>query len=222
MTGDMLMPFALVATLAAALLAMAHIARVDMKTFEIDFAACALLALTGLAAAVVTWNGGNRFGAITDALIAGSVCAAATALVWYVKRSCLGRGDIVLVGTMGAVAGTAFVPHVMTLFLVLTAATSAVYSRRRDKPLFKSAFPAALPGMAALAPVFAWRHMAGFMTLWDGTANPALALAPPALIAGGIGLTAGCILGLSGENRNPRWSDPWDEAQRAGWRRSRR
>ena len=139
------------------------ILREDMLAFEISFAGCGVLTLSGLGLAAA---GGGLTG-VVDGLIAGAVAGIATGIVHVVMPARLGRGDIVLVASMGAVTGTALMPVLMVLFLAFCALTSGVYSLRRGKRLFRSAFPAALPAMTALLPVLVWRHSRQVpLTLW--------------------------------------------------------
>ena len=139
------------------------ILREDVETFEISFAGCGVLTLSGLGLAAA----GSGLAGIVDGLIAGAVAGIATGLVHGFMPARLGRGDIVLVASMGAVTGTALMPVLMVIFLVLCAVTSGFYSLRRGKRLFRSAFPAALLAMTALLPVLVWRHTSQVpLTLW--------------------------------------------------------
>ena len=130
------------------------ILREDMATFEISFAACGVLTLSGLGLAAA----GGGLACVVDGLIAGAVAGSATAIIHVVMPARLGRGDIVLLASMGAVTGTTLMPVLMVIFLAFCVLTSGVYSLRRGKRLFRSAFPAALPAMTALLPVLVWRH----------------------------------------------------------------
>lgn len=156
---------ALWASLAVAFIAMVQIVRVDLLMLEISFGGCAALVLSGLAAAMLA----DGPSAATDSLLAGTIAAAVAALVRVLRPARLGRGDIVLLGAMGAAAGTALMPVLMVLFLLFCVVTAAAYSLHRGKRLFRSAFPAALPGMAALAPVLSWRHASSLLALPPAT-----------------------------------------------------
>ena len=151
------------------------ILREDVLAFEISFAGCGVLTLSGLGLAAA----GGGLAGVVDGLIAGAVAGMATGLVHVVMPARLGRGDIVLVASMGAVTGTALMPVLMVLFLAFCALTSGVYSLRRGKRLFRSAFPAALPAMFALVPVMVWRH-------WQTFTQPSGLLSVPAHIFPGV------------------------------------
>ena len=165
------------------------ILRWDMLAFEISFAGCGVLTLSGLGLAAA---GGGLTG-VVDGLIAGAVAGIATGIVHVFMPARLGRGDIVLVASMGAVTGTALMPVLMVIFLAFCAVTSGVYSLRRGKRLFRSAFPAALPAMAALVPVLIWRHSRQVpLTLWETFEHgPAVFLTVPATVFPGLAGLAG-------------------------------
>ena len=160
------------------------ILRWDMLAFEISFAGCGVLTLSGLGLAAA----GGGLAGVVDGLIAGAVAGITTGIVHVVMPARLGRGDIVLVASMGAVTGTALMPVLMMVFLGLCALTSGVYSLRRGKRLFRSAFPAALPAMAALVPVLVWRHSRQVpLTFWTSFEHgPPLFMTVPGTIFPGL------------------------------------
>ena len=165
------------------------ILRWDMLAFEISFAGCGVLTLSGLGLAAA----GGGLAGVVDGLIAGAVAGIATGIVHILMPARLGRGDIVLVASMGAVTGTTLMPVLMVIFLAFCAVTSGVYSLRRGKRLFRSAFPAALPAMAALVPVLIWRHSRQVpLTLWETFEHgPAVLQTVPATIFPGLAGLAG-------------------------------
>ncbi len=137
----------------AALCAMVMVARIDCRRFEIDPLWLAILALSGTGAVLLA-EGARAFpGSLVCAALAGSV----TALVRYLRPGRIGQGDIGLLAVMGLIAGPDLLPLVLAVFVIFVLLTSAAWSRARGKRLFRSMIPAALPAMAALAPVFLWR-----------------------------------------------------------------
>ncbi|WP_419738597.1 hypothetical protein [Ruegeria sp.] len=155
--------------LTLALLASARILLVDVRRFEIDLAASAILALAGLTAAGVTAG----VAGVTDGLnVALSVGGVTAGFVWL-RPGRIGQGDVALLATMGAVAGSGHMVLMMALFLAGCVITSALYSIRRGKRLFGSAFPAALPGMVAGTGTLIWRYGPAFTSSPDPLPVPA-------------------------------------------------
>ena len=141
------------------LVAMAGVAWIDVRQFEIHPGL--LLAAVATALAVIVLLEGvvaMSWSAVAGALLGGTAFIAAS--LWPDR---MGQGDIGLLGCLGVVGGPEFLPVLLLLFVVLAALTSAAYSLARGKPLFRSMFPAALPAMAAAAPVFTVRVGGG---LW--------------------------------------------------------
>ncbi len=137
----------------AALCAMVMVARIDCRCFEINPLWLGILALSGTSAILLA-EGLRAFpGSLASAALAGGV----TALVRYLRPGRIGQGDIGLLAAMGLLAGPDLLPLVLGLFVIFVLLTSAAWSRARGKRLFGSMIPAALPAMAALAPVFLWR-----------------------------------------------------------------
>ncbi len=171
----------------AALCAMAMVARIDCQRFEIDPLWLGILTLSGTGAILLA-EGARAFpGSLAAAALAGGV----TVFVRYLRPGRIGQGDIGLLAVMGLLAGPHFLPLVLGLFLIFALLTSAAWSRARGKRLFRSMIPAALPAMAALAPVFLWRIATG---VWP--ALSAQGRAPDLLSAETLVLVVSLALGL--------------------------
>ena len=138
---------------AISMFAMAGVAWIDVRQFEIHPglllaviapALAAIVLLEGLAALSWSAAAGALFGGI--AFIAASL--------WPGR---IGQGDVGLLGSLGVVGGPELLPILLLLFAVFAVLTSAAYSLARGKRLFRSMIPAALPAMGAAVPVFAAR-----------------------------------------------------------------
>ncbi|MYE03278.1 MAG: hypothetical protein F4Y03_18790 [Alphaproteobacteria bacterium] len=115
------------------------------------------------------------------------------------RRGCaggrIGQGDVGLFAVLGLVAGPELLPPVLGLSAVFCLAACIAYGLARGKrPAFRSAIPAALPCMAALAPVFAWRVMSG---IGPEAVPPNVGSAAAAALSGlaflSVGLLAGAL-----------------------------
>ena len=115
----------------------------DAKHFEIDIPAIIAVGICLLAIRVL--QGANPLNNIMAAII--MLCIAA--LVHRLYHKGFGFGDYYLFAVMGLCSGLNLILLLVTANIFFAAITSACYSNARGKPLFKSAFPAAIPGVAA-------------------------------------------------------------------------
>lgn len=138
---------------AIAVMAMATMAWVDIRSFEID--PIALVAVL-LASAAAIYLAEGLEGLSTSFLVAVFTAGIAALALWM-RPAAIGQGDIGLFGALGLIGGMAYLPLLLVLMLVFASMTSASYSLTRGKRLFRSMFPAALPAMAAAIPIFVTR-----------------------------------------------------------------
>ncbi len=128
----------------------------------------------------------------------------------------IGRGDIMLFAVVGLVAGPVLLTPVLCLAVAFYLASCAAYGLARGKRplrLFRHMVPAALPFMAALAPVFAWRVASGIRPDLVAPAEHwavAIALAGTLALSGGLLAAAlpmavrrRAMAGSSGDLRRP-------------------
>ena len=132
-----------------ALFAMFYVARHDCKTFEIHY----MMLFVATLAVLPVIAAAEGMLALPGTLFTGIIYGGMTWIAQQLRPGKIGMGDIPLIGFISLVSG----PHIMipafVILLILSTITSAAYSIRRGKRLFKSMFPMALPGMltAALA-----------------------------------------------------------------------
>ena len=152
----------------SALFAMILVAWRDCISFEIDFA---LLGAAALAmASVILITAGPE--ALPGALVAAAIAATASWIAWRWKPGRLGLGDIRLMGFVGFAAGPDHAVPVLAALCLFCALTAACYSHIRGKKLFRSMFPAALPGMgAAVVTITAVAGRGSGAVRQDGTDN---------------------------------------------------
>ena len=124
---------------------MSCIAWHDCRTFEIDYILLLIATLLVLPVIVVA----EGVSALSGALVTAMICGGVTWLGQKFRPGKIGMGDIPLMGFIGLVAGPDNTFLVLVALVVFSALTSAAYSIRRGKRLFKSMFPMALPGMLA-------------------------------------------------------------------------
>lgn len=171
-----------------ALFAMARVACIDIRRLEIDPDWASLAAWAGLAAIIAVEGPDAWPEAVATAAVTGGVAWLAARL----RPGRIGQGDIGLFAVLGLLAGPDRILHVMGLVVAFCLAACGTYGLARGKRLFRSAIPAALPFMAALAPVFAWRIASASLP----DAVPAGAWSAVAVaLAGAVVLAAGLIAG---------------------------
>ncbi|MYH50281.1 MAG: hypothetical protein F4151_12325 [Gammaproteobacteria bacterium] len=138
-----------------ALSAMARIACIDIRSLEIDPDWAAFAGWAGLAAIVFVEGPSAWPGAIAVASVAGG----AAWLALRLRPGGIGQGDVALFALAGLVAGADLLAPVMGLLVGFSAVAAVAYGLARGKGgrALLHPVPAALPLMAALAPVFAWR-----------------------------------------------------------------
>lgn len=122
---------------------MLWIAYWDAKTFEINYEVLGIAPWCYVAFLIAT--NGNLISAIFGAAIMFAVAL----LIHRVFRRLMGMGDYALYAFMGLVAGVELLPFLVVANGVFSTITAALYSVQRGKRLFRSMFPAAVPGMAA-------------------------------------------------------------------------
>lgn len=117
----------------------------DAKYFEIDIPAIIALSICLLAIRVL--QGANPL----NNIVAGVIMLCIAALVHRLYHKGFGFGDYYLFAAMGICSGLNLILLLAAANILFAAITSASYSVARGKPLFRSAFPAAIPGVAAAA-----------------------------------------------------------------------
>ena len=166
----------------SALFAMILVAWRDCISFEIDFA---LLGAAALAmASVILITAGPE--ALPGALVAAAIAATASWIAWRWKPGRLGLGDIRLMGFVGFAAGPDHAVPVLAALCLFCALTAACYSHIRGKKLFRSMFPAALPGMGAAV-------LALILRLRDAGLAPFDRMEPTTRVISGGALALGLI-----------------------------
>ncbi|MXX87997.1 MAG: hypothetical protein F4213_18765 [Boseongicola sp. SB0677_bin_26] len=144
-----------------ALAAMARIACIDIRSLEIDPDWAAFAAWSGLAAIVFVEGPSAWPEAVAVAALAGGAA-------WGLARlrpGGIGQGDVALFALAGLVAGADLLAPVMGLLVAFGIVATVAYglARGKGRRLFLHPVPAALPLMAALMPVFAWRVVSGLL-----------------------------------------------------------
>ena len=127
-----------------ALFAMSYVAWHDYKTYNIDCLILFIAALAVLPVIMATEGISVLPGTLVTAVIFGGV----TWLGQQLRPGKMGTGDIPLMGFIGLVAGPDNAILVLVAFVVFSALTSATYSIRRGKKLFKSMFSDGIAGHA--------------------------------------------------------------------------
>ncbi|MYG26978.1 MAG: hypothetical protein F4213_13305 [Boseongicola sp. SB0677_bin_26] len=140
-----------------ALFAMARVACIDIRSLEIDPDWAALAGWAGLAAIMAV----EGPGAWPEAAVTATVAGGATWLAVRLRPGGMGRGDVVLLALVGLIAGPDRLLPVMCLGLAFCLMATVAYGRARGKRFLGHMVPGALPFMAALGPVFAWRIASG-------------------------------------------------------------
>ena len=136
-----------------ALFAMFYVARHDCRTFTIDFLMLFIATLAILPVILVM----DGLYALLDSLVTAVIFWGVTWLAQQLMSGKIGMGDIPLMGFIGLVSGSHIAIPVLVALVIFSILTSAAYSIRRGKRLFKSSFPMALPGMLAAALAFVLR-----------------------------------------------------------------
>ena len=116
----------------------------DIRSFEIDFAALTMVALTGFCLNLC-------LGIPFEDMIVGSVVWGASGLaVHYVMgRRAVGQGDLWLLPVMGLLAGLGGALSAILVFFLMSLLTAQSYQRarsRKSSPRRFSRYPGALPG----------------------------------------------------------------------------
>ena len=130
-----------------ALFAMSCVAWHDCRTFEIDYMILLIATLAVLPVIVAT----EGVLALPGTLVTAVICGGVTWLGQHLRPGKIGMGDIPLMGFIGLVSGPDIAIFALVALVIFSALTSAAYSIRRGKRMFRSMFPMALPGMLAAA-----------------------------------------------------------------------
>ena len=171
-----------------ALVAMARVACIDLQCFMIDLDWTELAGWAGLAAIMAVEGPDEWAWAVGAATLAGG-------LAWLAARlrpGRIGQGDVALCAVLVLVAGPAHAPFVMALVIAFLLAAFVAYGMARGKGPFGSGIPFALPAMAALGPVFAWRVTSG---IWPGSVPHGHEGAVLIALAGTMLVTCGLLAG---------------------------
>ena len=176
-----------------ALVAMARVACIDIRSLEIDPAWTAVAACAGLGALVATEGPGALPGLIAAAAAAGGAAWIAVRL----RPGRIGRGDVGLLAATGLLAGPQFLAPVLVTgasFLLASCVAYGLARGKRPRRLFRHMVPWAPPFMAALGPVFAWRIVAAVRPdlVPDGTLLAAALAFPGVAVLAGM-LAAGAL-----------------------------
>ncbi len=115
----------------------------DVRTFEINYEVLGIAPWCYLAFLIA--SEGN----LISAIFAGCVMFGVALLIHRVFHQLMGMGDYVLYAFIGLVAGVELLPLLVVANAAFSTLTAAIYSLKRGKRMFRSMFPAALPGMAA-------------------------------------------------------------------------
>lgn len=147
----------------AAILAWGLVAWEDMRRFEINpwFAGAAVVCTT-VAAALLPTASSSLFlfdphwaAVVADRLAGACIGLIAGFLTYQFQRGSIGQGDIYLYAALFAVGGLDHILLTACLFGGFSLATCLVYASIRNKPFFKTGYPAGIPAAAAAVSMIA-------------------------------------------------------------------
>ena len=124
----------------------------DIRSFEIDYAALAMVALSGTCLNLY-------LGVPIEDMIAGGIVWGLAGLLtrWAFGRRAIGQGDLWLLPAIGLLAGVRASLTACAIFALLSLVTAQSYRVARSRPQNRrqfSIFPAALPGTLTVFAVF--------------------------------------------------------------------
>jgi hypothetical protein len=134
------MTAALIANLSLLLGMLVHLARIDVKHFEIDIE---VVLVAGVSVLTLRYALGMN---LVDGILGAVVPLTGILILHILTRNSWGAGDNWLMGLMGLISGMQFMPVLLFCMFFGCWITSASYARARNRSLLKSRIPMALPG----------------------------------------------------------------------------
>lgn len=136
---------AILANFTLLLAMLAHLARIDVKHFEIDIK---VVLIGGLTVLTLRYALGMN---LVDGVLGAVVPLTGILVLHALTRNSWGAGDNCLMGLMGLISGMQFMPVLLFFMYFGCWITSASYARARNRSMLKSRIPMALPGSIAAA-----------------------------------------------------------------------
>jgi hypothetical protein len=136
---------AILAHLTLLIAMLVHLARIDVKHFEIDIEVVLIAAMCAL---TLRYALGMN---LVDGVLGAVVPLTGILVLHALTRNSWGAGDNWLMGLMGLISGMQFLPVLMFFLFFGCWITSASYAHTRNRSMLKSRIPMALPGAIATA-----------------------------------------------------------------------